>query len=92
MSFGLRIRDPATGAILFDFPDSVTRKLGMVSTTSSSGSITEARFTSGEGTPWFCVIGDINFDNFGKEVSISGTTLSWTSSNFDADIIYGLRS
>lgn len=92
MAYGLRIRDPATGEIMFDFSDSITRKLGMVSTTSSSGSITESRFTSGGGTPWFCVIGDIDFGNFGKDVLISGTTLSWTASNFAADIIYGLRS
>lgn len=92
MSYGLRIRDPATGEILFDFPDSITRKLGVVSTTSAAGSITDARFTSGGGTPWFAVLGDITFDRFGKEVSVSGTTLSWTASNFDAKIIYGLRS
>lgn len=92
MAFGMRVRDPVTGEILVDYTTSITRKLGKVSTTTAAGSVTDARFTAGEGEPWSTTLGNISFDSFGKEVSIVGNVLSWTASNFAADIIYGLRS
>lgn len=90
--YGLRLRDPVTGDIVVDYTDSLTLTLGKVSTTSASGSVTNADLA--DGLAW-AVIEGADFDRFGKIITLpvrGGTTISWTASNFSADIIYGLRS
>lgn len=90
--YGLRIRDPATGDVIIDYTDSLTLTLGRVSTTTAAGSVTDAALAGG--LAW-AVIEGADFDRFGKTITLparGGTTISWTASNFSADIIYGLRS
>lgn len=85
-SVGMKVWD-ATGNVMMTEADRITRVLGIVSTTSSSGSLTDARFADGQ--PWFAVQAP-SYDAAGKMVTFSGTTMSWASSSFSANIVYGI--
>lgn len=78
MAYGLRIRDKATGAIMLDVTDSITRFLGSVTVTDTvqNGSVTHAGFA--DGVPWYSLLMEIPQVKLPPNVLISGNTLSWS--------------
>lgn len=91
MAWGLRTRD-AAGNIIVDYTDRLMRVLGIVSSGTGAGSVSAPGFS--QGTPFFVTVPKSgSFDNgtFIANVSISGTTLSWTNPYArDCFIIYGV--
>lgn len=86
MPEGLQVWD-ATGNLVQDIPNRLTRLLGVVATTTAAGSLTDARFATG--TPFYQKQG-VDFNSTGKEVTFSGTTMSWTAGNHSGNIRYGV--
>ena len=91
MAQGLQVWDDA-GNLVLDVDTFVGRVLGSVTTTAStSGSVTGVSGFS-DGVGWFCVV-PIGADWTGVSaptVTISGTTISWTSAATAVKIIYGV--
>lgn len=86
MPQGMQVRD-ASGALIQDVTDRVTRILGYVDTTTAAGSITDARFATG--TPFYQK-GNVDFNSVGKNVTFSGNTMSWTAGSDVSRIRYGV--
>lgn len=86
MAFGMTVWD-ASGVESHTISDRLTRVLGIVSTSTASGSVTDSRLTNG--TPWFAIQAP-TWEANGKVVSFSGDTMSWTSGNFSGNIVYGI--
>lgn len=83
MSYGYRANGVELG-------DRLTRILGYVDVTPTSGSISVPGFADGEG--WFAEQQpSLNPGGPGRSISISGTTLSWSGGNSNATITYGIR-
>jgi hypothetical protein len=100
MTVGLRVRDAATGAVLVEITDRLTRVIGVVNTGTSPGSISVPGMATGLG--WGCVQevpppnpNIVNRYRFPR-ITISGTTLSWDfpgTASLPAvacDVIYGV--
>jgi len=84
MPQGMQVRD-ASGNLVQDVTDKVSRLLGHVDTTTAAGSITDNRLL--EGSPWPQIQG-ADFNSVGKAVTFSGNTMSWTASNWSGRIRY----
>lgn len=76
MAYGLVVRD-AAGNVILDTSTRLTRILGTFNTGTSNGSITDGNLA--QGTPfWFISDGYGSGDGFTADISVSGTTISWT--------------
>jgi len=91
---GLQVFD-ASGNIVLDITDRLTRVLGEVNTGAAAGSVTDAGLSSGD--PWyiaFRVDGAMwSSADADLAISISGTTLSWSYGSGTAQnmtITYGV--
>jgi hypothetical protein len=88
---GCRVRDDA-GNIILDLTDRLGRVLGVVTITSSGGSVTNAGFL--DGSPFWVYLKDTN-GNFSNQptISVAGDTLSWSwpsGGGSDGRILYGV--
>lgn len=86
MAFGIKVLD-ASGNQMLGSDDRITRVLGITSSTTAADSLTDSRFA--DGTPWSVVLG-ADYSAWGKTVTFSGTTMSWTASSFSGNIVYGI--
>jgi len=80
MTQGLQLFD-ASGNMLLDVADSLTRILGVFDTGYSSGSIVDSNLLTG--TPWYTTVLTIKVSASSLsaiEVIISGSTLTWVIS------------
>jgi hypothetical protein len=91
MAWGLRIWD-ADGNLTLDTSSNIVCLLGQIDLgEEASGSRTVADFS--RGTPWFLILpsGTSYAFNFTPSVTISGTTITWSSSGSTAIILYGVH-
>lgn len=99
---GVRVRDRATGNIILDITDRLTRVIGVFNSGSAAGSLNVPAFAMGAG--WAAVL-EAQLPPSSPStlysypiISISGTTLSWSFPNYQGqsitiipcDIIYGV--
>lgn len=92
MAHGIRTFD-ASGNILMDTDTNMGRILGMTTTGTSNGSVTNADFA--QGTPfWIAIVNNTTANNtvVSPDFSFSGTTLTWTHNTYSGDtrLIYGV--
>lgn len=88
MAAGLQVFD-ATGGLVLDVTDRLTRVGGRLRTNGVAGSIRSSLLTSGE--PWF-LISTVGMPSTGQalpRISVSGDTLSWTG-GYDSYITWGV--
>lgn len=90
----LRLRSPATGAVVFDSVVQAAGKvLGTVATGTGGGSITDASLALGMPFYFLAPSGTAYNPTIGpKTVTISGTTLSWSAAGLATRIVYGVYS
>lgn len=89
MPQGLQVWD-AAGSLIVDTSVKLARLLGVqvVGVGNPSGNLVDANFA--QGTPWYFIIGQLDPYNR-PDVSIAGTTLTWTSrGSFTGSIMYGV--
>lgn len=88
MGLGIQVRD-AAGNLLLDNFTRVGRVIGVVPGNTAGGSFNVPSLA--QGTPWafFQVLGQMTLANVGPQVSISGTTISYTASSYPFLIVYG---
>lgn len=93
MPQGLQCWD-ASGNLVLDVTDRLTRVLGTFNTGTTDGSITDPALTTG--TPWYVSIGFDNYFYYGEMgciITVVGSTLSWTfqsGTKSDKKIMYGV--
>ena len=82
----------ADGSLIMDTVDRLTRIVGSVYSGVGAGSVSVPAFSTG--TPFYFVQreGDIgaNINDAFKQITISGTTLSWDQYSKPATIVYGV--
>lgn len=89
MPAGLQVWD-ASGQLVIDLANRLTRIIGMVDTGGTSGSISVPGFS--QGTPFYAVVPlNAYLDSYQltARASVTGNTLSWTS-GVSSRIIYGV--
>jgi len=95
MAIGLRIRDPATGAVLITLDTHLTKILGSFNTGTADGSIADGNLANG--TPFFATLPpDSTAGKATPSFTINGSGISWTwpgnppaSGRLAADVTYG---
>lgn len=88
--YGLRQRNPANNGIIFDSGvDALSKLFGVASLDANAGSLTDARFSTGEP---FYILNPTGFSASTanpKQISFSGNTMSWTA-GLATTILYGI--
>lgn len=78
MPAGIQVRDPTTGALIFDINDINGRLLGMVEITNVAGNIYDADFATGAGWAVFAPYSTVYW-NF-PDPYVSGNYVYWGES------------
>ncbi len=88
MPLGVQIWDEH-GNLMIDQFTRVGRIMGVVAGNTAGGSISDGNLA--QGTPFASVmlLGVVNLADLAPQVSISGTTITYTSSSYPFYIIYG---
>lgn len=86
MAQGIRTRD-ANGDVLVDISDQLTRIIGMVTTGTSDGSVTDPGLQEGE--PFVAVLPPSEAVNyFMPFFEFSGDTMSWSFEDYNPDSLF----